>query len=58
MNGVVLELIFFFGHNPRRKNRAMLLEIAISNPKRSNLNSAARHAENLFADVVRSENNK
>ena len=38
-------------------NKAVLLEIAISSPLRSDLNSAARHAENPLADVVQREKN-
>ena len=48
-----------FDNNPRRKNKALLLDITIVNPcVGSNLENAARHVGKHLADAVEREKNK
>ena len=55
--GITTEAVACFDNHPRRKNKALLLDIIIVNPcASSNLKNAARHAEKHLADAV--ERNK
>ena len=56
---ITTEAEALFDNHPRRKNKALLLDIAIVNPcASSNLENAARHAGKRLADAVERRKNK
>ena len=56
---IVTKVGALFDNHPRRKNKALLLDITIVNPcASSNLENEARHAENHIADSVELKKNK
>ena len=56
---ITTEVGVLFGNHPRRKNRALLLDVAIVHPcASSNLENEARHAGKHLADVAEREKNK
>ena len=57
--GVTTEAGAFFNNHPQRKNKVLLLGIAIVNPcVSSNLKNAARHTGKHLADAVERKKNK
>ena len=56
---ITTEARALFNNHPRLKNKALLLDITIVNPRASsNLGNAARHAGKYFADAVERKQNK
>ena len=56
---ITTEVEELFNNHPRRKNKALVLDITIVNPcASSNLENAARHVVSHLADAVEWKKNK